>query len=50
MLGGAAALSAFLHVPDDELARWIRGEVVPPMEVFNEVVEMLLQTDGGFPA
>ena len=41
LLGGVAALSDFLKVPQYELLRWIRGEEPPSAGAFLEVVELL---------
>lgn len=45
LLGGVAALSEFVQAPQPELMRWIGGEVLPPTNTFNDVVEFLLQAD-----
>jgi len=47
-LGGRARLAAFLHVPAEKIAAWLKGEEVPPLEVFLESLDVI--ADGPYAA
>ena len=45
VLGGVAALSDYLKVPQYELMRWIMGEAAPSTNAFLSVVDLLSESD-----
>ena len=45
VLGGVAALSDYLKVPQYELMRWIMGDAAPSTDAFLNVVELLSESD-----
>jgi hypothetical protein len=45
VLGGVAALSDYLQVPQYELMRWIRGESTPSQRAFMDVVDLLSEAN-----
>lgn len=47
VLGGIAELAKRLEVVETDLRLWIRGEVLPPEQVFLEAVEVILLHVGG---
>jgi hypothetical protein len=44
-LGGTEALRAYLDVPQIRLTYWMDGLLTPPVEVFFQVVDLLLERD-----
>jgi hypothetical protein len=47
IVGGVAALSDYLQVPQADLMRWIKGEEEPTRKSFLDAVDMLLEHDMG---
>jgi hypothetical protein len=42
ILGGQAELQRFLEVPGEVLARWLRGDELPPTYAFLRSVDILV--------
>ena len=42
LVGGDDALCQQLQVPAEDLARWLRGDKLPPTFVFLKVVDLLI--------
>ncbi|HJY77948.1 MAG TPA: hypothetical protein VKE95_15030 [Burkholderiales bacterium] len=47
ILGGIAALSDYLRVPQVTVLRWIKGEERPTNKAFWDVVDLLIDHDRG---
>ena len=42
LIGGYARLASQLQIPADDLQKWVRDEAVPPIEVFLQAVDYIL--------
>lgn len=42
LVGGAQASSERLHVPMDQLGRWMRGEEQPPVVIYLDIIHIML--------
>jgi hypothetical protein len=40
-LGSSQELASRLRVPHDQLRKWMRGEDVPPIEIFLRAVDLI---------
>ena len=43
LIGGRAKLCRHLHVPADELQKWIDDKAVPPTAIFLRAVDLIIE-------
>lgn len=46
LLGGVEPLSHRLRVPLADLERWIAGEEIPPIGIFAQAIDIVLENSG----